>query len=678
MQTLLIALGSFVAYFIAYHTYGRWLARKLFRLDPDRLVPSRQINDGVDYVPTRPEVLYGHHFASIAGTGPIVGPALAIMWGWVPAVIWVLVGNIFIGAVHDFGALVISVRNRGQTLGEIAGRLINPRVKVLFLLVLFLALLIVLAIFGMVIASVFKNFPVSVAPVWLQLPLAIGIGWWTYRRGGHLFWPALIVLATMYLTVWGGTYFAGLSVIANFLSSIPLCAWVIILLIYSYIASVLPVTTLLQPRDYINSHQLILAMALLAVGIGTAAFFGLGGEPLEIVAPAIDLAPPQAPPIWPFLFITIACGAVSGFHSMVSSGTSSKQLARESDALFVGYGAMLTEGALAIMVICAVGAGIGLGNSLKLNKKNMASFHDVNGLQYNVSSTSTGIRVTRDGSTPALLTPGEQLAVPGGKLLVDQADGATKLRLTGKVAWKKQYSSWMSAKGLGAKVGAFIHGAGNFLGSFGVPAVVATAIIAVLVASFASTTLDTATRLQRYVVTELATTLHLKPLATRHGATFFAVATAATMALLPPPGAIRAFMDTHAGASLAEALYATSGTGGLLLWPLFGAANQLLAGLAFMVITFYLLRRNRPFWMVLIPAILMLIMPGWAMVYNVKGAVAGGDWHLAVVGATIVGLELWMVVEAALMWRRARGRREPELPPLENKEPPADYVEVNP
>ena len=210
------------------------------------------------------------------------------------------------------------------------------------------------------------------------------------------------------------------------------------------------------------------------------------------------------------------------------------------------------------------------------------------------------------------------------------------------------------------------------------PAAMATAIIAVLVASFASTTLDTATRLQRYVVTELATATHIKPLATRHGATLFAVVTAAAMALLPPPGAIDKFMATHSGASLVEALYATSGTGGLLLWPLFGAANQLLAGLAFMVITFYLLRRNRPFWMILIPGILMLVMPGWAMVYNVRTAVAGGDWHIAAVGAFVLALEVWMIFEAALMWRRARGRREPDLPPLPKKEPSADYVEVNP
>jgi len=324
MGTLAIALGSFLGFIVAYHTYGRWLARKLFRLDANRVVPSVEINDGVDYVPTRVEVLFGHHFTSIAGTGPIVGPAIAIMWGWVPALLWVLLGSIFIGAVHDFGALVVSLRNRGQTIGEVAGRLINPRAKILFLLILFLCLLIVLAIFGMVIALVFKQFPCSVIPVWLQLPLAVAIGWWTYRRKGHLFWPALIVLAIMYFTVWLGNYFTGFQSIGNFFSDMPTWIWVLILMIYCYIASVLPVTTLLQPRDYINSHQLIVAMFLIVAGIGVASFSGLNGQQLELVAPAVDMHPAEAPPIWPFLFITIACGAVSGFHSLVASGTSSK------------------------------------------------------------------------------------------------------------------------------------------------------------------------------------------------------------------------------------------------------------------------------------------------------------------------------------------------------------------
>ena len=167
MGTLLVAIGSFVGFIIAYHTYGRWLSNRIFNLDETAVVPSQQMRDDVDFVPTKKEVIFGHHFTSIAGTGPIVGPAIAVLWGWVPALLWVIFGSIFIGAVHDFGALVVSLRNRGQTIGEVAGRIISPRAKILFLLILFFALTIVLAIFGLVIATIFKIYPSSILPVWI-------------------------------------------------------------------------------------------------------------------------------------------------------------------------------------------------------------------------------------------------------------------------------------------------------------------------------------------------------------------------------------------------------------------------------------------------------------------------------------------------------------------------------
>ncbi|MCB1090534.1 MAG: carbon starvation protein A, partial [Verrucomicrobiae bacterium] len=171
MQTLAIALGAIVLYLIAYNTYGRWLAKKIFRLDPDAVTPSVELNDDQDYVPTSKGIVFGHHFTSIAGTGPIVGPALAIMWGWLPALLWVLFGSILFGAVHDFGTLVVSLRNRGMTVGEIAGRVINPRARILFLFILLFALWVVLAIFGWVIARVFTQFPESILPVFLQIPI---------------------------------------------------------------------------------------------------------------------------------------------------------------------------------------------------------------------------------------------------------------------------------------------------------------------------------------------------------------------------------------------------------------------------------------------------------------------------------------------------------------------------
>ena len=207
MLTILIAIGSFLGFILAYHTYGRWIARQVFKLDPDAEVPSHQLRDDIDYIPTRKGVIFGHHFTSIAGTGPIVGPAIAVFWGWLPALLWVVFGSILIGAVHDFGSLVVSLRNRGQTVGEIAGRLISNRAKILFLLILFFALTVVLAIFGLVIASIFKLYPESVLSVWIAMPLAIGIGFWGFRYGGNLLWPSLGAGLLPYLAIYVGTQY---------------------------------------------------------------------------------------------------------------------------------------------------------------------------------------------------------------------------------------------------------------------------------------------------------------------------------------------------------------------------------------------------------------------------------------------------------------------------------------
>ncbi|MDB4456713.1 carbon starvation protein A, partial [bacterium] len=342
MSTLAIAVGAFVLYLVAYHTYGKWLARKLFRLDPKAVVPSIELEDGVDFVPSDKKIIFGHHFTSIAGTGPIVGPALAVIWGWVPALIWVLFGSILIGAVHDMGALVVSLRNKGQTVGDIAGRVITKRTRILFLSILFLALTIVLAIFGLVIAAVFKQYPQSIFPCLVQIPLAVLIGLTLHRKGTNILIPSLIALTLMMLSVAFGD-FGVLGKFNTAMAGISILDWCALLLGYCFFASVLPVWTLLQPRDYINSLQLLFALGLVVIGLIVAAVIGGAAPspeaarvPLEIVAPPINLSPEGAPSIFPFLFITIACGAISGFHCLVSSGTTSKQLKCETDAQFIG------------------------------------------------------------------------------------------------------------------------------------------------------------------------------------------------------------------------------------------------------------------------------------------------------------------------------------------------------
>ncbi|TFG95395.1 MAG: carbon starvation protein A, partial [Calditrichales bacterium] len=265
MLTLTLIIGSFFGYIFFYRLYGKYIGKKIFGLSDSRIPPSVKLEDGVDYVPTRKEIIFGHHFTSIAGTGPIVGPAIAIIWGWLPAVLWVFFGSVIIGAVHDFSSLIISMRNDGKSISEITAKYINGRTRVFFFIIVFLTLWIVISIFGLVIAIIFNMFPTSVLPVWLQIPIAMFLGYMIYRKGKHVIGWSVLAVITMYLTIILGSYFP---IQLPTIAGIPATGiWTIILFIYAYFASVLPVTTLLQPRDFINAYQLLVAMTLLTLGI---------------------------------------------------------------------------------------------------------------------------------------------------------------------------------------------------------------------------------------------------------------------------------------------------------------------------------------------------------------------------------------------------------------------------
>jgi carbon starvation protein len=562
MGALVIMVLAFAGYIIMYNLYGKYIGNKVFGLSGEAKVPSVELEDGTDYVPTKKEVIFGHHFTSIAGTGPIVGPAIAIIWGWVPALIWVFLGSIIMGAVHDFGALIISMRNQGKSIAEYTSKYVNSRTRNLFFIIVFLELWIVIAIFGLIIAIVFNMYPASVLPIWLEVVIAIILGYMIYKKNASVMTWSIVAVIVMYITVVIGAY-VPLSMPA--IAGIPATGvWTIILLIYAFIASTLPVTTLLQPRDFINSHQLVIAMALMILGVLVAAFSGS----LEIVAPAYQSAPAGAPPVWPFLFITIACGAISGFHSLVSSGTSAKQVRNENDSLFVGYGSMLMEGALATLVIIAVSAGIGMGY------------------------------VTKAGET-----------------------------LTGVQAWTTHYSSWAAANGLGSKVVAFVDGSANMIAAIGLPRNIAVVIMGVFVASFAGTTLDTATRIQRYVVSELGSDLRLNFLTGKYIATSVAVISAAILAFAT----------------------GASGAGAMKLWPLFGATNQALAALALLIIALYLKSKGGLKWLVAgIPMVFMAIMTIWALILNQGNFGNQDNLLLQVMNGIILLISIWIVIEGVI------------------------------
>lgn len=569
MDVVILIVVCFFTFFLAYKFYGTFLSKKIFELNDARKTPSQEFEDGIDYVPTRKQIIFGHHFASIAGTGPIVGPAIGIIWGWIPAVIWIVLGTITIGAVHDFGSLVLSIRNEGKSISEITGKYINKRTQKAFFSIVFLELLIVIAIFGLVMAIIFSMFPESVFPVWFQIPIAVWLGWLIYKRNGNLTLFSIIAVVIMYLTIVIGTK---LPLTLPGIGNIPATGlWTIILLVYAYIASMLPVTTLLQPRDYINAHQLIVALFLLFVGIFTSAFRGVD---FHIVAPAINFSPKGAPPLIPFIFITIACGAISGFHSLVSSGTSAKQLMKEKDGQLIGYGAMVMEGVLAMLVLVAVAAGIGIA--------------------------------------------------------YQNADGAV---LSGIPAWTAHYSSWAAAEGLGSKISAFVIGAANMINSSGIPKSVAIAIMGVFVVSFAGTTLDTATRIQRYVLSELFS--EVKVFQNRQFSTAVAVITAGLLAFAT----------------------GASGGGALKLWPMFGATNQTLAALALLLVTIWLKEKGGFRFLISgIPCIFMAFITTWALVINQIRFIKSGNLLLLILNMLILFLNLWIIIEGTITFSKRKDR----------------------
>ncbi|MFC7060881.1 carbon starvation protein A [Halobacillus seohaensis] len=563
MSAIWLAVAGGIVFILGYKYYSKFIAEKIYRLDPNYTTPAHRYKDGVDFVPTNKFVLWGHHFTSVAGAAPIVGPAIAVYWGWLPALLWVLLGTVFAAGVHDFGTLVLSVRNKGQSVGTLADKLIGQKAKILFLFIILLLVLMVNAVFAWVIANLFISFPASVVSVFIQIPLAIWIGYRVYKRRGNMLLPSVIALAVMYLSAivasyvpalqidlvryFGGEGSAGLFGLDA--TATAFFVWIIVLMVYVYIASTLPVWKLLQPRDYINSHQLIVGLGLLYLGM-------LVTNP-EITAPVSNA---QADTSWfPLLFITIACGAISGFHGLVASGTSSKQLDKETDARFVGYLGAVGEGALALVAIIAV---------------------------ITFFPTSAEFSATYSGFTAAS----------------------------------------------GAGLGVFIQGAGALASGLGIPVSVASTIVSVIVVSFAATTLDSSVRLMRYIIAELGTEYNIAPLTKTHVATTVAVVSSAALTLIPqgPNG---------------------FGSGGYLLWPLFGTSNQLLAGISLLLISIWLKRLGRNYWPALIPMVFLMFMTLYAMIIQVLTQWAPwgdqSDWLLFTFGAIVLVFTIWILVTAA-------------------------------
>lgn len=563
MNSLLLAIIAFVGYIIAYNTYGRWLGKKLFGLKDDNPVPSKSFSDGVDYVPTKKHILLGHHFTTIAGTGPIVGPAIGVIWGWLPAFLWILLGPIIAGGVQDFTSLVISSRHGGKTIGEMTRGLVSNRVGTIFLILIQFLLWIVIAVFAMIMGLLFTMYPQSVISIWMEIPIAIWIGYMVYKRNKNDTLYSIIGLILLYAFAILGI-FVPVSIPAIGAIS-PVIIWIVILLIYGYFASTLPVQTLLQPRDYINSHELLVLMGVLFLGT-------LVGRP-QIVAPAIHHAE-GAPALWPLLFVTIACGAISGFHSLASSGTTVKQLGKETDAQYVGYGGMLLEGSLSILVIIAVTAGLGMYGA-------------------------------------------------------------------GKEGWLKYYASFSTTAGAGlvAQLKAIVEGAANLMKVIGIPVELGRTLMAIFVVSFAATTLDSAIRMQRFGLEELTKAKDGKPVGpfkNRYFSTAIVVLLAFALCMVSPDG-----------------------KGAMKLWPVFGALNQLLAGLALLVATVYLAKKKKTVLPTLIPMLFMLTVTIWASILNTIKFLKAKNALLSTITIITLIIAVWMIIEAIISIFLSLKKKEP-------------------
>jgi len=524
MNSLFLVAIAIIVFSIAYVTYGAWLCKQ-WGVDPNRKTPAHTMNDGVDYVPASAPVLLGHHFASIAGAGPIVGPIVAAVFGWIPVMLWIIFGGIFFGGVQDFGSLFASIRHDGKSVGQIIEANIGKSGKKLFAIFAWLTLLLVVAAFVNVVANTFVSVPEAATSSLLFIILAVVFGFAVYRRGVPLSIGSIIGVILLFVCIWFGMKNPMI---------LSKNAWIALILGYIFIASVTPVWILLQPRDYLNSFLLYAMIGGAVIG-------------LLIYRPALQLTAfggfnVGGSYMFPMLFVTVACGAISGFHSLVGSGTSSKQIANERDAKVIGYGGMLIECVLAVIALITA-AYIG-GDKLK------------------------------------------ELLAAGGPVNV------------------------------------FSDGVGTFMTTIGIPMTVGKPFVALAISAFALTSLDTATRLARFIFQE-----------------FFEDETKEVQSILATNRYISTAITVVLGGMLAVAGWAK-------VWPLFGSANQLLAALALLALAAWLANTGKNNKMFVYPMVFMFAVTLTALVLLIKTNIAAGNFILVGFAIALFILALILIQQA--------------------------------
>lgn len=529
-----VFIVAIVLFALAYRFYGRFLNRH-FEVDDNRKTPSHTEYDGVDKVPTKTAVLLGHHFSSIAGAGPIVGPIIAAAaFGWVPAILWVIIGSIFIGGVHDFSSLIASIRHKARSIAEIAREYMSPLSYKLFLIFIWLAMVYILIVFIDLTSTTFVSHGEVATSSTLFIFLAMIFGIVLYRLKIKLLWASLVFVPLVFIGVFVGHALPlNPDVLPVFMQNNPGRSWNVILIIYAFVAAISPVWVLLQPRDYLSSFLLYASLIGAFIGI---IFGGFNFQyPAFTTWSDIDRGT-----LFPILFITIACGACSGFHSIVASGTTSKQLNCETDARKIGYGAMLIEGLVAVIALFTV----------------------------------------------AMLVRNDDL-VHEAPLVV------------------------------------FGTGMGNFLSIMGIPFEIGMSFGILAVSTFLLTTLDTSTRLARYILEEL---LNISNPSFRYLSTLITL-------ILPVAFSIITLYDAQGNPVPAWKA----------VWPVFGSTNQLLAGLALLVVFVWQKRKGKKTIFILIPMVFMLSMTLWALAQLIYQS---GFSSIGIISAILLILAIILVVEA--------------------------------
>jgi len=607
-----LVLAAVGTYLLGYRFYSRFLAHRVLGLNDRRATPAERLSNGRDFVPTSRWVLFGHHFAAIAGAGPLVGPVLAAQFGYLPGTLWIVFGVVLGGAVQDFVILFGSMRRDGKSLGQMAKEEIGPVTGLLAMVAVLAIMVILLAVLALVVVNALKDSPWGVFTILCTIPIAVLMGFWMkVWRPGHTLEASAAGIVLLMLALVGGRHVAESAVLAPYFTASGLTiAYGIIA--YGFIASVLPVWMLLCPRDYLSTFMKIGTILLLALGI----LLVLPPLRLPAITPFIDgTGPVFAGKLFPFAFITIACGAISGFHALVASGTTPKMLTRESDARLIGYGGMLMESFVAVMALCAA-ALLDPGIYFAINSP-------IGTLGGSVDSAVEVIRGWGFVVTPQQID-GLAVAV-GEKTLLGRTGGAPSLA----VGMAHIFSSAFGA-GLMAL---WYHFAIMFE------------------ALFILTTVDTGTRVGRFMLQELAGHLW-RPL----GRTSWYPSTLLASGLIVAGWGyflVQGVLDPLGGINS--------------LWPLFGISNQLLAAVALCVGTTVIIKsgKARYAWVTLLPLAWLLaatLTAGWQKVFaadsrlgflahaaSVAEQVAAGTMQAAMGSRLIFNDRLDAVVTAIFM-----------------------------